>query len=627
MSASPLTDSMARWKRSEEDVLESIVELARAPDEVSFTFVVGAGFSYGLAPTTEQQVQTCIPMFLAKRFDRVRGYADWRDSDEMQDESRRCWRRLSQGHLKLDPATGMPLDSVQAYQWVFDTECCHGLKTRDQARRYHREILRSDGLQINPSHLFLGSLLSSSQKGSNVASRTPLSRLVLTTNFDPFLQTALQLQRQHYYMSDRPDVPDDLDLEFPGEAVHLVYVHGSIHQRFQATTPVHLKTLVENNKRKLIPVLKNSNVIVLGYSGWQDAISEALVECELQHQLFWLGLESDPITQDPVRDGNRAKILSRRDIPVSYAQVQSADAFMEKLYRGLRANLPAVVHDPIQPVIAQLETLTVTRTDVPEHGRQGFGRLVSEVSGARTFGSEIAETLSKLKAIRARYWQDGASVPGDGPPAGDVPGGQGPLLPGGSDGPSGHGVGGSPPPPQSPWGAIEPDLARAEILGDHTSVLELTAPLLERDDVPPSVVNALRLRRGAAYWQLGQEDAALNEWHAAPIEGLEGNPRLGAGIALRGMVFRLRGERSRAREEAERFARVNANDPTRVIQTLAESSGQLAGHGAAALNSATAAVHAQLHGATTEVLKRADTAAKVAAEAAFNLFKPLKLWP
>jgi hypothetical protein len=53
-----------------------------------------------------------------------------------------------------------------------------------------------------------------------------------TTNFDPLLQTSLQLYQQLYFMTDGGDLRHD-----PGQlldnphALHLVYAHGLLRRR------------------------------------------------------------------------------------------------------------------------------------------------------------------------------------------------------------------------------------------------------------------------------------------------------------------------------------------------------------------------------------------------------------
>ena len=61
------------------------------------------------------------------------------------------------------------------------------------------------------------------QRNDQYKMRAAFCRLILTTNFDPFLQICLQAVNRLYFMSDTPElgVGDEL-LDDQPEAIHLV---------------------------------------------------------------------------------------------------------------------------------------------------------------------------------------------------------------------------------------------------------------------------------------------------------------------------------------------------------------------------------------------------------------------
>jgi hypothetical protein len=143
--------------------------------------------------------------------------------------------------------------------------------------------MKPDPPRLNAAHFFLASILGAQPsiipKKSLGKTKThglfkfqsAFSRLILTTNFDPFLQVALQYANRLYFMSDTPDLNlNEKDLsEIQTDAIHLVYLHGSIHRHGQAHTDEEIRKIKETNAEVLAPILKTRAIIVIGYSGWR----------------------------------------------------------------------------------------------------------------------------------------------------------------------------------------------------------------------------------------------------------------------------------------------------------------------------------------------------------------------
>jgi tetratricopeptide (TPR) repeat protein len=182
------------------------------------------------------------------------------------------------------------------------------------------------------------------------------SRLILTTNFDPFLQTALQTVNRLYFMSDTPElgIGDEI-LDDDTDAVHLVYLHGSIHRRSQAATDQDIQSLKEKNARILAPVLKRRGVIVLGYSGWDDVVVEALAACDqFDHLLYWCGLRSDPLAEGAF--GPRVPEILRKP-SANYVKTEGAGNFIANLCNQLIVGLPRLLDNPIGQLRELLDTV------------------------------------------------------------------------------------------------------------------------------------------------------------------------------------------------------------------------------------------------------------------------------
>jgi hypothetical protein len=295
---------------TEGDAVQQIVETVRQAQAgaAPFALVVGSGFSQGLVPTARELVEVSLPLWLRcletnETFDMLL----INPTGDRGATARHFWSRFVERNLKrglilqLDRDTGLPSDYSAAYRAAFDPDYSGAVGEPAQARRFQRALMRLDQPRLNAAHFLLASLLGvqpgQSRRNDLFKARSAFCRLILTTNFDPFLQTALQSVNRLYYMSDTPElgVGDEI-LDDETDAIHLVYLHGSIHRRSQAATDEEIRALKEKNARILAPVLKRRGVIVIGYSGWDDAIVEAIAACDrFDHRLYWCGREADPL--------------------------------------------------------------------------------------------------------------------------------------------------------------------------------------------------------------------------------------------------------------------------------------------------------------------------------------------
>jgi parallel beta-helix repeat protein len=403
---------------SETEAVDRIVETVQLAETNSapFVFIIGAGFSRGLVPTVEDMVKDHLPMEV--RTLKARTDDAGKSTAERSQLAGEFWREfvrrneagLRKHNLFFDLSeTGFPKDtenSAKAYQAAFDHRFAGALNEPKLARNFLRKVMRLARPRLNTAHFFLGSLLGElsvleDRRGPN-GEETPrfkpgvaLSRLILTTNFDPFLQTALQFVGRPYYVSDRAELElDDIGVEPDSSAVHLVYVHGSIHRRSQISNESDIKRIKERNAEVLRNVLKTHGVIVLGYSGWDDAIVEALVKSgDRDHRLYWCGVHPDPLASPSVFGSRVPEILSN---PLaSYVPIQDAGMFTVGLCKEL-VGLPRLLINPIRELRDRLDSVDLAAVNVPVGGPPTGSGSEIPTSPLRTVEQTLAETRARL---------------------------------------------------------------------------------------------------------------------------------------------------------------------------------------------------------------------------------------
>ena len=95
-------------------------------------------------------------------------------------------------------------------------------------------------------------------------------------------------------------------------------------------------------------------MIVLGYSGWDDALVEALAACDdFDHRLFWCGREADPLAKGAfgprVRRSRQADRILRAD--------RKRRRFHGEALHRLVKGLPRLLDNPIGQLREMLETI------------------------------------------------------------------------------------------------------------------------------------------------------------------------------------------------------------------------------------------------------------------------------
>ncbi|MBL8633961.1 MAG: SIR2 family protein [Myxococcales bacterium] len=121
-----------------------------------------------------------------------------------------------------------------------------------------------------------------------------LDPLILTTNFDPFLSVSVRRSGGTTYRSvlDR-----DGNLgQVSGDGCHVVHLHGHWCIGDTLHTPTQLATERRGLKESIRRLLANKTLVVLGYGGWDDIFTSALIEALQSSQdrieLLWLFREA-----------------------------------------------------------------------------------------------------------------------------------------------------------------------------------------------------------------------------------------------------------------------------------------------------------------------------------------------
>ncbi len=185
-----------------------------------------------------------------------------------QDAANEVIRRAVFEARKITPGRANTLD-------ILDLAVCRALD--DDVAGWH----------LRPSLIALGKLL------ANHSGR--LGKTVLTTNFDPLIQTAIRTAHGMYI---RTMMHDDGALnQSEGPGIQIVHLHGY----WYGTDTLHVPTQIESRrnklKRSLERLLQNRTLVVMGCGGWDDifmsCLSDLASDTELNPDVLWTFFESD----------------------------------------------------------------------------------------------------------------------------------------------------------------------------------------------------------------------------------------------------------------------------------------------------------------------------------------------
>ncbi len=386
---------LAKKEMKQETMLTQIEQVLRRGEEKeppAYTFILGAGGSFGAVPTAKEMLglpdkaggthERCIPFWIGRRCGEPGTDPVPSSNDGKKEFIREFWRKfLDLNHPRSsgddrpvidlgDDNLPAPSSIADAYKALFDQGRTGGLNSPQEARRFLRKItLPQDGqTQLNATQFYLASLLSLQRRpgalGLNkeelYVGRRPFARTLFTTNFDTLLQTSLQLFQLLYYMTDRPELLSADALQTDDHAaVHLFYAHGSVHRPFLANTDQEILHLKDRNARDLTAYLGTHGVIVLGYSGWDDCLLQALNQTSsFANNLYWLS-RSEISLSEQVRE------FLRSHANAYWVSIKDGGKFMADLHARLCPGAPntELLYNPVRPLLEQLRAVTLS--DIP----------------------------------------------------------------------------------------------------------------------------------------------------------------------------------------------------------------------------------------------------------------------
>jgi hypothetical protein len=316
VAALPTQSFRSRW--SEGDLAPQSAQPPR------FAMIVGAGFSAGVVPMAWELLHATIGnyYYLGDGGPAIDEYplidpANPSVRGDARANAAGFWAEYNEGAARAGltgvelGTNGLPINLGAAYQALFEGEAIDELFKERSVRAGRRFLLgmlqylllpgseRGQGFvgrtRLNQAHAKLGEILGA-QQTSGKWTRPPFCRTVFTTNFDTLLQQALHKPDIRYLISDRPQRGlDPGDFPEAEEAIHLVYVHGSILRYNPANSTREIKQLAANNRDVIAGYLQRRDVLVVGHSGWRDTLTEALWQCvPVDHHVYWCDLGAKP---------------------------------------------------------------------------------------------------------------------------------------------------------------------------------------------------------------------------------------------------------------------------------------------------------------------------------------------
>lgn len=261
------------------------------------------------------------------------------------------------------------------------------------------------GWHLRPSLIALGKLL------ANHSGR--LGKTVLTTNFDPLIQTAIRTSHGMYI---RTMMHDDGSLsQSEGPGIQIVHLHGYWYGTDTLHVPTQIGSRRNKLKRSLERLLQNRTLVVMGCGGWDDifmsSLSDLVSDTELNPDVIWTFYESD---EDVIRS-KYAHVFTRLAPATSRGRAQfyagvDLHVFLPQLLERLKDGAASDEQAHINEILERLGELS------PELRHSILGKidpsLILRVDDLKlkhdTLEKELSETRNK-SAERATVLEEQAA--------------------------------------------------------------------------------------------------------------------------------------------------------------------------------------------------------------------------
>ena len=169
---------------------------------------------------------------------------------------------------------------------------------------------------------------------------------VLTTNFDPLIEISIS---RHGGQSYRTVLQEDGNLgQTVAQGVHIVHLHGYWHGSDTLHTPQQLNQYRPHLKSSLMDIIKDSILVVVGYSGWDDIITKTLMELLSQSgsnpDIMWTFHDNDELA---IQSANE-QLLTTLAPGIGRGRVSlfcgiDCLTLFSNIYENLKLNYPATL--------------------------------------------------------------------------------------------------------------------------------------------------------------------------------------------------------------------------------------------------------------------------------------------
>jgi hypothetical protein len=219
-----------------------------------------------------------------------------------------------------------------------------------------------------------------------------LVTVFITTNFDRLLERALQGQGLEPVV-----VTSDADLASAPPREHTdTYVlkpHGDYLQQTIRNTPAELAELEPGVRSALQEILDRYGVVVLGYSGSDEAVTQAFDTRRSRYGLYWLTRSklAEPARTLVEKVGGR--VINRSDAAEFLADLDTRLSVLEAHPSGLT---PLMVHDEVLLLLRRSDSVGLS--ELLRRERREFAdrlRSLMETGGGAAPTPEIALSIHK----------------------------------------------------------------------------------------------------------------------------------------------------------------------------------------------------------------------------------------
>ena len=313
--------------------VSDIVELIRQEFSASDAVHEIHEFDEAISTNSENQYQEAFEFLHAKRG---------------QDAANAIVRAAVWRAIDLDNwPSSLPLTNATSHE--IDPNICRALENEVHAWKLPRAVDMLGGLLVKFPDTF--------------------GKVILTTNFDPLIEVSIRKNGGSRY---RTVLPADGNLEQTvSEGIHVIHLHGFWSGYDTLHTPRQLGRPRPKLKRSLARILESSTLVVVGYGGWDDAITQTLAEIVLDPmstpEILWTFFEDNDADIEKVGQ----KLLSSLAPGIQQGRVQlyqgvDCRSLFHEVFRRLKPHYPT----PIDPATGSHVSTTVREISSGRSGRR-----------------------------------------------------------------------------------------------------------------------------------------------------------------------------------------------------------------------------------------------------------------